>query len=158
MFEATDAGLLGDALVWAAETPAAYGETFNVTNGDVFVLHDAWEEIARFLSLEASFLTGRQACRILCADERSKATWHELAAQNRLAIGDLGALLGQSHHYVDMLLDERMVQRGSLPILVSSIKIRQAGFGACRDSLESMLTWLRRMANSALLPPVPGNS
>lgn len=37
LLEAVDARLLARALAWAAESPAAAGETFNVTNGDVFV-------------------------------------------------------------------------------------------------------------------------
>jgi hypothetical protein len=36
--------------------------------------------------------------------------------------------------------------------MVSGIKIRKAGFGACRDSLESMVFWLRRMASCRLIP------
>jgi NAD(P)-dependent dehydrogenase (short-subunit alcohol dehydrogenase family) len=58
------------------------------------------------------------------------------------------------HHYIDILLDERMVQRGNLPTLVSIIKIRKAGFEECCDSLRSMLLWLRRMADTALLPGI----
>jgi len=75
-----------------------------------------------------------------------------MAQQDGLAISHLDEVLGQSHHYVDMLLDERMVEGGRLPIMVSGIKIRKAGFGACRDSLDSMVFWLRRMSSYRLIP------
>lgn len=154
MFEATDAGLLGEALLWAAGTPTAHGQIFNVTNGDTFVLRDVWAEIAGHFGLEPSFEPCPKLADVF-AWERSKAAWSKLAERERLAVAGLDQVLGQSHHYVDMLLDERMVQAGSLPCLVSSIKIRKAGFGACRDSLESLLYWLQRMADTALLPLSP---
>lgn len=151
LFEATDATLLGEALLWAAEAPAAHGQIFNLTNGDVFVLKDVWAEIASHFGLEPS-LEAAAKLAPLFARERCKAAWREMAEQDGLAIPDLGGMLGLSHHYVDMLLDERMVEGGRLPIMVSGIKIRQAGFGACRDSLESMLFWLRRMSSCRLIP------
>lgn len=151
MFEVTDAGLLGEALYWAARTPAAHGQIFNVTNGDTFVLRDAWDEIAAHFGLEPSELPGEKLTPLFDQD-LAKAAWRELALQGGLAISELEQVLGESHHYVDMLLDERMAQ--NLPCLVSNLKIRKAGFGECRDSLESMLCWLRRMAETGVLPPI----
>jgi len=151
MFEATDAALLGEALLWAAGTPAAHGEIFNLTNGDAFVLQDAWPEISSRFGLEPSLEPAGKLAPFF-AQERCKAAWREMAQQDGLAISHLDEVLGQSHHYVDMLLDERMVEGGRLPIMVSGIKIRKAGFGACRDSLDSMVFWLRRMSSYRLIP------
>ena len=44
--EAVDPRLLARVLAWAADAPAARGETFNVTNGDVYSWHDVWPRIA----------------------------------------------------------------------------------------------------------------
>ena len=151
VWEATDAALLAEALVWARNTPPAHGETFNVTNGDVFVLRDAWNELAEWMGLEPCYQQGTSLVDFLASGGAIEA-WKSLATEHRLQVPDLASLVGQSHHYVDMLLDERMVQRGNLPTLVSSIKIRKAGFGACMDSLDSMRGWLRRMAGTSLLP------
>ena len=55
MIEAVDADLIAEALAWAAEAPAARGQTFNITNGDVFVWENVWPAIAQALGLEPAF-------------------------------------------------------------------------------------------------------
>jgi hypothetical protein len=80
-----------------------------------------------------------------------QAAWSGLAHRHDLRIDTLDALLGQSHHYLDLLLSPRLAAR-PVPLLVSTIKIRQAGFAACRDSIECLLHWLGRMAELRLLP------
>jgi hypothetical protein len=51
-----------------------------------------------------------------------------------------------------MLLYERITRATGLPILVSGIKVRKAGFADCCDTLESFMFWLRRIAETRLLP------
>ncbi len=50
--EAVDADLIASALAWAAESPAAAGGTYNLTNGDVFMWDNAWPAIADALGME----------------------------------------------------------------------------------------------------------
>jgi len=38
------------------------------------------------------------------------------------------------------------------PILVSTVKLRQAGFAACYDSEDTLRHWLQVMAERRLLP------
>jgi len=151
-WELTDAGLLAGALFWAATTPAAHGQIYNVTNGDVFVLRDAWPHIA------AAYGFGPAEARLICmadffAEPESRAAWNRLVAQHGLVANSLDQLLGQSQAYLDLLLDAAVVKAGGLPQMVSAIKIRKAGFTQCCDSLESLLFWLRRMIETKLLPP-----
>lgn len=47
----TDAGLLAKHLLWAATTPAARNEAFNVVNGDVFRWSWMWGKIAAWFGL-----------------------------------------------------------------------------------------------------------
>ena len=89
----------------------------------------------------------------LRAEAESIAAWDELVARHGLVAHSLDALVNQSHHYVDMLLDRRIIEAGGLPQMVSAIKIRKAGFTECCDSLDSLLFWLRRMVETRLLPP-----
>jgi nucleoside-diphosphate-sugar epimerase len=44
--EAVDADLLARAMQWAATTPDARNEIFNITNGDVFVMRNVWPTLA----------------------------------------------------------------------------------------------------------------
>ena len=50
--EAVDARLLARALAWSATAPAAQGEVFNLTNGDVFNWHDVWPTVADALGMD----------------------------------------------------------------------------------------------------------
>ena len=135
LFEAVDAGLLAEAFAWAASTSAAQGQTFNITNGDVIVLSHAWPRLAAWLGLE----TAGEAPATLAeffARETSRDAWRRLAARHRLRDLTMDSLLGQSHHYLDLLLGARAAQRA--PVLLSTIKIRRAGFAGCRDSESSL--------------------
>ena len=61
-------------------------------------------------------------------------------------------LLGESHHYADLLF--AFGARQAPPsILVSTIKLRQAGFGDCSDTESMFGKWLRRLADRKVLPP-----
>jgi nucleoside-diphosphate-sugar epimerase len=52
--DVTDARLLAKHLEWAALTPAAKNEAFNVVNGDVFRWSWLWPKLAAFFGLEAA--------------------------------------------------------------------------------------------------------
>jgi nucleoside-diphosphate-sugar epimerase len=155
IWEAADADLIAAALLWAAREPGAQGQTFNLTNGDVFVLHDDWPALAEALDLEASTPRPGGIATLLESAE-AQAAWRALAQRANLRQPDLAALIGQSHRYVDLLLSEQMIAKRALPTLVSTIKLRKAGFAACRDSLASLLHWLKRMEALRLLPSARG--
>jgi len=155
VWEAADADQIAEALVWAADEPGAREQTYNVTNGDVFVLHDDWAALAKATGLppanpQVGGISG------WLESEQARSAWRILAARHGLVNSDLEALLGQSHHYVDLLLSEAMIAKRSLPTLVSTIKVRRAGFGECRDSLQSLLAQLAKMEALRLLPPMTG--
>ena len=153
-FAGTNPGLLAEGFDWAATSPSAANQTFNFTNGDLLVPAHAWSHIAERFGLE----TGGEPPASLSAffaEEVVEAAWTRLSLRHGLRIGTISKLLGESHHYVDLLLSARIAAK-SVPVLLSTIKIRQAGFGACRDSRDSMLHWLGRMAELKLLPPMRG--
>jgi nucleoside-diphosphate-sugar epimerase len=54
IMEMTDAGLLAKATVWAATTPAAANQAFNVSNGDLFRWEELWPKIARYFQIETA--------------------------------------------------------------------------------------------------------
>ena len=152
IWELVDAGLLSQAIAWAADGSSAAGETFNITNGDVFVLRDAWPELAARLGLRSDGTAPRNFAEFFAQPE-SAAAWSMIAARHRLREPSLERLLGQSHHYIDLLNGERISGKAQ-PVLLSTIKLRQAGFAGCRDSLCSLLAQLAAMAELHLLPPL----
>ena len=152
VMELVDTGLLAEAFAWAAESPAARDQVFNITNGDVTVMAHAWPHLAAALGLSAQ---GQPPASLAAFFEEPEtvAAWARLVDRHGLREASLPALLGESHHYVDLLLGARITGK-SVPVLLSTIKLRQAGFGACRDSIASLRHWLGRMVELKLLPPM----
>ncbi|HUZ14480.1 MAG TPA: SDR family oxidoreductase [Caulobacteraceae bacterium] len=148
VIEAVDADLVARALAWAAQSQAARGETFNITNGDVFVWENVWPAIAAALGLEPAFGRAVQLSRFL--PEHAPA-WERIVARHGLRPIPMAELLGQSHHYADLLFG--WGARGPLPAtLVSTIKLRQAGFGDCIDTEAMFAKWFARLAERKVLP------
>jgi nucleoside-diphosphate-sugar epimerase len=150
LWEMTDAPLLAQAFDWAFETPAAQGQIFNVTNGDVLVLADVWREFAAALGHTDGGAKELNFAEFF-GDPSVQEAWRRIAHVNNLLIDDLQAFVGESHHYADLLLGPRIASR-AIPVLVSTIKLRKTGFGECRDSLDSFLAALGRLEDLRLLP------
>lgn len=54
LIEMTDADLLAKATVWAATTPQAANQAFNINNGDLFRWEDLWPKLGRYFGLETA--------------------------------------------------------------------------------------------------------
>lgn len=151
--EAVDADLIADALLWAGEAEAARDETFNITNGDVFTWADTWPAIARAVGLDPAY--GEPFSLVAYLHEYA-GVWDDLVRRHDLRTTALPALLGESHHYADLLFGVHApVEAARAPVLVSTIKLRQAGFGGCIDTEEMFAKWLARLAERRIIPP-PG--
>ncbi len=150
IWEMVDADLFADALIWAATSEAAAGETFNFTNGDMFALRHAWPDLAAALALDAGG-GAPESFTAFFADPQNRDAWRAIAAREDLLLDDLDALLGQSHSYLDILNSGRVADK-AVPMVVSTIKLRQAGFGHCIDSLVSLRRQLSAMVGLRLLP------
>jgi hypothetical protein len=148
--EATDANLLARALHWAAESDAAANETFNVTNGDAYVLRNLWPAIADAFGMEVGHDRPLSMAAELPARQRE---WTELHRRFDLVSPvDLDAFVGQSFLYADMVV--RCGQNTpSPPTLLSTVKIRQAGFGECIDTEDMFRQWIAHHQTERLLPP-----
>lgn len=146
--EIVDADLLAEAFLWAAHAPAARGETFNITNGDVFTWRDAWPVLAEAFGVEAG---PDEPMRLASWLIERADQWDVLVAREGLQPIGLHAFLGESHHYADILLRKDAETIGR-PTLLSTIKLRQAGFAACRDSEDSLRKWVRELQLRRLLP------
>lgn len=146
--EIVDASLLAEAFEWAGESDAARNETFNITNGDVFAWRDAWPMLADALGVEVGpDLPARLADYLPARQEQ----WRGIVAREHLRDLTLAELLGESHFYADILL--RMgADAITRPTLLSTIKLRQAGFSGCRDSEEVIRAWVAELQDRRLIP------
>jgi hypothetical protein len=147
--EVVSAELLARAIAWAGTTVAARNEIFNVTNGDVLVWRYAWPTIAAALGMEV----GEDRPMSLAEEMPRRADeWAAIVDRYRLrAPRSLDDFVGQSFVYADLLFGLGR-DRVPLPQLVSTIKIRQAGFTDCLDSEADLATWFARLRERQLIP------
>jgi nucleoside-diphosphate-sugar epimerase len=149
VMEMVDPRLLGQAFVWAAQAAAAANETFNITNGDVFAWPEVWPALAAAYGLEQGADEPRRLAQWL---PEHAEVWDRVVARHGLRPLGLLPFLGESHHYIDALTRPG-VSELARPILVSTIKLRQAGFSACYDTEDTLRHWTQEMVRRRLLPP-----
>jgi nucleoside-diphosphate-sugar epimerase len=144
--EATDARLLARAMAWAGDSPAAANQIFNVTNGDAFLWGDFFPMVARLFGMELG-LPHPMSLAAVMADKGS--VWQRLVERHGLHPYGLEELIGSSWQFADFAFS----REGHTASLLSTIKIRQAGFGDCIDSAEMLEWWLRELQRRRILPP-----
>ncbi|MEZ5411310.1 MAG: hypothetical protein R2761_24990 [Acidimicrobiales bacterium] len=151
--EAVDADLLARVLSWAAVAPEAANQTFNVTNGDVYTLRNVWPVIADAFGMEP----GRDVpCSLAATVPAREGEWAQLVERFSLAAPtSLERFVGQSFLYADMLAGFGQTSFRS-PALVSTIKLRQAGFGHCVDTEDMFRRLVASMQAARLFPPRNG--
>lgn len=148
VMEAIDADLLARAIAFSFDNPAFADETFNITNGDVFRWQDLWPAIAAHLRMDPG-APRRQLLSELCYDEQA---WAQVVQQHHLANPTVRGLVGDSFFYADALFNSYGDQLPP-PSLVSTIKLRQAGFGECVDTEDMFGHWFDKLRALRLLPP-----
>jgi nucleoside-diphosphate-sugar epimerase len=151
ILEAVDADLLARAIAWAGEAETARNEIFNVTNGDVFVWKNVWPAIADALGMEAGPAEAQSIATALGNDAAS-AAWDGIRARHGLVAPQLKEFLGQSHYYADFCLGVGQ-QGGPGAAIVSTVKLRRAGFHEFVDTEEMFRRWFADFQARRLLPP-----
>jgi nucleoside-diphosphate-sugar epimerase len=97
----TDAGLLARHLLWAATTPAACCQAFNVVNGDIFRWRWMWDQIAAWFGLDPAPFDGEiiPLARQMAGDAE---LWAQIADRRGLVERDLGRLASPWHTDADL--------------------------------------------------------
>lgn len=146
--QAADVTLVGQAIRWAAESEGAWGEHFNLTNGEVFSWTQLWPSLADVFGLEAAPPSRLRLSEFL---PRHADTWDRVVARHGLRPLSLDALLGKSHEYADYTFGAELTEPPS-PALVSDVKVRQAGFTQVRDTEVMFRQALETLIERRVLP------
>jgi nucleoside-diphosphate-sugar epimerase len=144
--EATDVRLLARAISWAGQAETAADQIFNVTNGDVFVWQNVWPVIARQFGMEVGLPHPMPLATIMPGHAD---TWARLVREYDLVPTTLEGLVGSSWQFADFAFS----RTHSAASLISTIKIRQAGFADCVDTEESLACHLAQLQRRRILPP-----
>ena len=139
----TDAGLLARHLLWAATTPAAHDEAFNVVNGDIFRWKWMWGQIAGWFGLEPAPFDGTiQPLEIQMAEDAP--VWRRLAERVGLAEPELGRLASPWHTDADL--------GRPIEVVTDMSKSRCLGFTAYQATDAAFFTLFERLTAGRLIP------
>jgi nucleoside-diphosphate-sugar epimerase len=148
VIEAVDADLLARVIAWAGQSTNARNEIFNVTNGDVFHWQSVWPAIADALGM----MTGeREPQRLGETMPARAAEWDAVREKYGLMSPGLHEFVGESFHYADFVMANG-AEGGGPPALVSTIKLRQAGFHEVMDTEQMFRKWFAILQDAKLLP------
>ncbi len=143
--EATDARLLARAILWAGTEPRCADETLNVTNGDVIEWRALWPEIADHFDMPVGEDEPQQLARTM---PPLAGAWDELVRAHGLAPYPMDTLVGLSWQFADAVLGIG----GGQSTLLSTIKVRELGFGECIDSARMFREHLAKLQAARVLP------
>ncbi len=148
--DVTDADLIAEALEWGAESPAARNEVFNISNGDVAEQREWFPVVADCLGMALGAPQHIEMAREL---HGMAGLWCDMVRRHGLrAPEDVSALFGGSLAFCGVGSEAP----GGNPLrwgLVSTIKLRQAGFHGCVDTLAMVGKYVRRYQALRILPP-----
>ena len=139
----TDARLLARQLLWAATTPEAANEAFNVVNGDVFRWSWMWSRIAEWFDLEPVPFDG--SMRTLEQQMANDApVWRRIAEREGLAEPDLNRLASPWHTDADL--------GRPIEVVTDMSKSRRLGFAAYQATDDAFFDLFARLRADRLIP------
>jgi nucleoside-diphosphate-sugar epimerase len=144
--QAVDADLLARAIAWAGDTPVARGETFNITNGDVFTWPNIWPAIAEAVGMQPA------PDEPFLLQSLGSADWDRVRQRHGLISPALTDFVGLSLEYADYQMRYGHTEPGP-PAIVSTIKIAEAGFHEVLDTEIMFRKWFKLFQQKRLLPP-----
>ena len=145
----TDARQLARQLLWAATTPAAANEDFNIVNGDVFRWSWMWGRIAAWFGIEPVPFDGtlRPLEQQMAGDD---AIWRRIAERDGLVEPDLQRLASPWHTDADL--------GRPIEVVTDMSKSRRMGFSAYQPTDDAFTDLFEQLRADRLIPPVPGVS
>lgn len=139
----TDAGLLAEHMLWAATTPGAADEAYNIVNGDVFRWRWMWPRLAAYFGVDWEGYAGspRPLERAMAGREEQ---WAELARRYGLAEPRLDRVASWWHTDSDLGRD--------IEVVTDMGKSRDAGFTGYRRTLDAFTALFDRYRAENLIP------
>jgi nucleoside-diphosphate-sugar epimerase len=144
--QATDAGLLARAILWAAETPGCANQTFNIANGDVMVWPETFRAVADVFTMPFGDPEPQRLADVM---PTHAGLWREIVARYDLLPHAMDELIGASWQFADAVFGY-----GGTPhdTIVSTVKARQFGFADCVDTDTMFTRQLSALQAARVLP------
>jgi nucleoside-diphosphate-sugar epimerase len=143
LVDVTDARLLARHLEWAATTPAARNQAFNIVNGDVFRWSWMWSRLADWFGVQPAPFPGEGTPL-----ERQLADagpiWTDIAKKHHLAEKDLNVLASAWHTDADL--------GRPIEVVTDMSKSRKLGFLDYQASDDSFFDLFARLREARIIP------
>jgi nucleoside-diphosphate-sugar epimerase len=139
----TDARLLARHLLWAATTPVARDQAFNVVNGDVFRWSWMWGRIAGWFGLTPAPFDG-EVIPLDAQMAQDAPLWRTIAAREGLAEADLSRLATPWHTDADL--------GRPIEVVTDMGKSRKLGFTAYQATDDAFFDLFARLRADRLIP------
>jgi nucleoside-diphosphate-sugar epimerase len=139
----TDARLLGHHMLWAATTPAAANQAFNVVNGDIFRWSWMWGRIADWFGVEAVPFDGvvRLLEQQMSGDD---AIWRDIATRHNLVEADIRRLISPWHTDADL--------GRPIEVVTDMSKSRRLGFSLYQPTDDAFFALFAQLQQDRLIP------
>ncbi len=139
----TDAGQLARHLLWAATTPDAANQDFNIVNGDIFRWSWMWGRIAGWFGLDPAPFDGTvQPLEQQMADDAP--VWRRLAERQGLSEPDLARLASPWHTDADL--------GRPIEVVTDMSKSRRLGFTGYQPTDDAFFALFARLRADRLIP------
>jgi nucleoside-diphosphate-sugar epimerase len=139
----TDAHLLARHMLWAATTPQAADQAFNVVNGDIFRWNWMWGRLADWFGIEAAAFDGTvQPLQQQMADDAP--IWRKIAERQKLAEPDIARLTNPWHTDADM--------GRPIEVVTDMSKSRRLGFNLYQPTDDAFFALFERLRKDRLIP------
>ena len=141
--DVTDAKMLAKQIIWAATTPEASNNAYNIVNGDLFRWSWLWNQIAQRFGIEAVGFQGeiKPLEQTLAGKEE---IWKAIAKKYDLKVDDLHKASSAWHTDLDL----------SRPIEVNTdmTRSRKLGFKEYRSTLDSFFELFDELQAEKIIP------
>jgi nucleoside-diphosphate-sugar epimerase len=139
----TDARLLARHLEWAATTPAARDQAFNVVNGDVFRWSWMWSRLAAWFGIEPAPFPG-EGTPLEQQLAGTEDIWRNIAKSHNLAEPDLNRLASAWHTDADL--------GRPIEVITDMSKSRKLGFLDYQPTDDSFFDLFTRLRQQRIIP------
>lgn len=136
-----DAGVLGRASLWALRAETARDQIFNIDNGDQFRWRHLWKTVADFYGLDVD---EPQPMNLETQMKPFEAIWERLIGRHGLIPTPYSQIAAWD--FLDACLN------WDRDVVLSTVKLRQAGFVEAIDTHESLRLQLERLRAMKLVP------
>ncbi|MFD1771192.1 SDR family oxidoreductase [Sphingobacterium suaedae] len=141
--DVTDAQVLAQQLVWAAETPEAANTAFNVANGDVFRWRWLWKEVAQWFDIEYVGYEG-EIKPLVKTLEGKEQVWKEMVLRYGLAEADFDKVSSAWHTDLDL---SRPIE-----VMTDMTNSRMLGFHAYANTRMSFFNLFAQLRADKIIP------